>query len=52
MEIEGYGVAEVVDRGGAIKIKPDGTYILDILLPTVSEANKWGRRTMEVKVYD
>jgi 3D (Asp-Asp-Asp) domain-containing protein len=52
IEIEGYGTAEVVDRGGAIKIKPDGTYIFDILLPTKAEADRWGRRKMEVKIYD
>ncbi len=52
IEVEGYGIAKVLDRGSAVKVKPDGTIILDILLPSYNEAIKWGRKKMMVKVYD
>ena len=37
-------VYTVNDRGGAIKIKDDGTYRFDILTANKTEAYKWGRR--------
>lgn len=38
------GVFNVEDRGGAIKVKDDGTYIIDIWLPTHSEVKEFGRK--------
>jgi len=46
MEIPGYGMATVEDRGGAIK----GNKI-DLLFPTHQEALNWGRQYLKVKVY-
>ena len=46
MFIPGYGMAEVKDRGGAIKGDK-----LDLLFPTHQEALDWGRQTLEVKIY-
>jgi 3D (Asp-Asp-Asp) domain-containing protein len=46
MDIPGYGVALVLDRGGAIK----GNKI-DLLFPTHQEALNWGRQYLTVKVY-
>lgn len=37
-------VYKVTDRGGAIKIKPDGTYRIDLLTANRTEANAFGRR--------
>lgn len=37
-------VYKVTDRGGAIKIKPDGTYRIDLLMANKTEANTFGRR--------
>ena len=37
-------VYKVTDRGGAIKIKPDGTYRIDLLMSNRTEANNFGRR--------
>lgn len=36
----------VLDRGGAIK-----GHRLDVLLPSYSQAQKWGVRTLEIQVY-
>jgi len=46
MEVPGYGVASVEDRGGAIK----GNKI-DLLFPSHQEALEWGRQLLPVKVY-
>lgn len=45
--VEGYGEAIAADTGGAIKGN-----IIDVLYPSESEANSWGRRTVKVKVLD
>lgn len=42
----------VTDRGGAIKIKSDGTYRIDILMSTKSECDKFGRRYGNITIYD
>lgn len=34
----------VEDRGGAIKIKKDGTYVIDVWLPTHEQVKKFGRK--------
>jgi 3D (Asp-Asp-Asp) domain-containing protein len=44
--VEGYGYAIAGDTGGAIK----GNKI-DVFTPTKSEAFKWGRRTVRIKVF-
>ena len=46
MDVPGYGMARVQDRGGAIK----GNKI-DLLFPTHQEALNWGRKLLIVKVY-
>ena len=38
------GMFDVEDRGGAIKIKNDGTYVIDVWVPTYEEAQKFGRK--------
>lgn len=38
------GMFDVEDRGGAIKIKKDGTYVIDVWVPTYKEAVKFGRK--------
>lgn len=38
------GIFDVEDRGGAIKIKNDGTYVIDVWVPTYEEAVKFGRK--------
>ena len=46
-ELENYkadGMFDVEDRGGAIKIKEDGTYVIDVWVPTYEEAVKFGRK--------
>jgi 3D (Asp-Asp-Asp) domain-containing protein len=46
-ELENYkadGMFDVEDRGGAIKIKKDGTYVIDVWVPTYEEAVKFGRK--------
>ena len=43
--VEGYGYAVAGDTGGAIK----GNKI-DILVPTESQANQWGRKKVRIKV--
>ena len=45
IEVEGYGMAEVLDRGGAIKGRR-----LDVFFPTHQEALSWGVRMIEVKI--
>ena len=46
MDVPGYGVAVVEDRGGAIKGNK-----LDILFPSHQAALNWGRKYLMVKVY-
>lgn len=38
------GMFDVEDRGGAIKIKNDGTYVIDVWVPTYEDAQKFGRK--------
>ncbi|MFW2490644.1 3D domain-containing protein [Clostridium chromiireducens] len=38
------GMFDVEDRGGAIKIKKDGTYVIDVWVSTYEEAVKFGRK--------
>jgi 3D (Asp-Asp-Asp) domain-containing protein len=38
------GMFDVEDRGGAIKIKNDGTYVIDVWVPTYEEAMEFGRK--------
>ncbi|MED3662449.1 ubiquitin-like domain-containing protein [Ureibacillus sp. FSL K6-8385] len=45
--VEGYGYAIAGDTGGAIK----GNKI-DVLVQTKEEANRWGRKTVRIKVLD
>lgn len=42
------GMFDVEDRGGAIKIKKDGTYIIDVWVPTYEEAIKFGRKNVTI----
>lgn len=42
----------VNDRGGAIKVKSDGTYRIDILMSSNAECNAFGRRNGEIIIYD
>lgn len=45
--VEGYGVAVAGDTGGAIK-----GHIIDVLLPTRSQALQWGRKTVKIVVLE
>ena len=38
------GMFDVEDRGGAIKVKADGTYVIDVWVPTHKEALEFGRK--------
>ena len=38
------GIFKVEDRGGAVVVKNDGTYIIDVWLPTHDEVKKFGRK--------
>lgn len=38
------GMFNVEDRGGAIKVKEDGTYIIDVWVSTYEEAEEFGRK--------
>lgn len=44
--VEGYGLAVAADTGGAIK----GNKI-DVCLPTMAKARKWGRRKVKVHIF-
>ena len=44
LNIKGYGYAEVLDRGGAIKGRR-----LDVLFPTHQEALNWGVQYLEIE---
>lgn len=46
-ELENYksdGMFDVEDRGGAIKVKEDGTYVIDVWVSSHEEAIKFGRK--------
>ena len=45
IDIPGYGYAEVLDRGGAIKGRR-----LDLLFPTHQEALNWGVQYLEIRL--
>ncbi len=47
MYIEGYGYAVAADTGGAIKGK-----IIDVFLDTRQDAIRWGRRQVNIYIYD
>lgn len=38
------GIFDVEDRGGAVKVKDDGTYIIDVWLPNHEEVKEFGRK--------
>jgi len=42
------GIFDVEDRGGAIKIKKDGTYVIDVWVPTYEDAVKFGRKNTTI----
>lgn len=42
----------VNDRGGAIVIKSDGTYRIDILMSSKTECNNFGRKTGKILIYN
>ena len=44
----GDGIFSVEDRGSAVKIKDDGTYIIDIWIPNHDEVEKFGRKKCTV----
>ena len=46
------GIFSVEDRGGAIKIKDDGTYIIDVWMPTHEEVEAFGRKTTTIYLMD
>ncbi|MDO5516413.1 MAG: SH3 domain-containing protein [Clostridium sp.] len=37
-------IFDVEDRGGAVKVKDDGTYIIDVWLPNHEEVKEFGRK--------
>ncbi|MCI1581659.1 MAG: 3D domain-containing protein [Clostridium beijerinckii] len=50
-ELENYkpdGMFDVEDRGGAIKVKKDGTYVIDVWVPSYEEAKQFGRKTTTI----
>lgn len=50
-ELENYkadGMFDVEDRGGAIKVKEDGTYVIDVWVPSYEEAIKFGRKNTTI----
>lgn len=53
MEVEGYGMGKVYDRGSGIKYWPHiGMYGLDIFFHDSEITNAWGVKYLKVKVYD
>lgn len=42
------GIFNVEDRGGAVKVKADGTYVIDVWFPTHEQTVEFGRRTTTV----
>lgn len=50
-ELENYkedGIFNVEDRGGAVVVKSDGTYIIDVWLPNHEQVNEFGRKKVIV----
>lgn len=50
-ELENYksdGIFTVEDRGGAVKQKEDGTYIIDVWLPTHEQVEEFGRKSTTI----
>ena len=50
-ELEYYksdGIFNVEDRGGAVKVKEDGTYIIDVWFPTHEQTVEFGRKTTTI----
>ncbi|MGG3468407.1 ubiquitin-like domain-containing protein [Neobacillus pocheonensis] len=43
--VEGYGYAVAADTGGAIK-----GYIIDVFVPSNSDAYRWGRKKVKIKI--
>ena len=43
--VEGYGEAEALDTGGAIKGK-----IIDVYFPSHQQALEWGRKRVTIKI--
>ena len=46
-ELEYYksdGIFDVEDRGGAVKVKKDGTYVIDVWFPTHEQTIEFGRK--------
>jgi len=46
------GMFDVEDRGGAIKIKKDGTFVIDVWVPTYEEAVKFGRKKTTIYIVE
>lgn len=42
------GIFDAEDRGGAVKVKSDGTYIIDVWLPTHEQVKEFGRKKTTV----
>ena len=42
------GMFNVEDRGGAIKVKEDGTYVIDVWVSTYEEAVEFGRKNTTI----
>lgn len=50
-ELQNYkadGIFNVEDRGGAVKQKEDGTYIIDVWLPTHEQVEEFGRKNVTI----
>ena len=45
--VEGYGYAVAADTGGAIK-----GYKIDVFFPSKSDAYRWGRKKVKIKILD
>ena len=43
-------IFDVEDRGGAVKVKDDGTYIIDIWLPNHAQVKEFGRKKAVVHI--
>lgn len=46
------GMFDVEDRGGAIKVKADGTYVIDVWVPSHEEALEFGRKKTTIYLVD
>lgn len=50
-ELQNYkadGIFNVEDRGGAVKQKEDGTYIIDVWLPSHEQVEEFGRKSVTI----